>query len=60
MRNYRKRQIVKVYQQIKCSMIKGAFYREDLPICRVMNRSYCSILNHLKSEEEVLETLKRR
>lgn len=54
--NYRKRQIVKIYRYCRS---QGTLIIIE-PIDRLMNRAYCSILNHLKSEEEVLETLKRR
>lgn len=59
MRNYRKRQIVKVYK-LRAMKNKRDFRFSEGAYIGQKNRAYCSILNHIKSEEEVLKTLKRR
>lgn len=59
MRSYRKRQIVKVYK-LRAMKNKRDFRFFEGAYIGQKNRAYCSILNHLKNGEEVLELLKRR
>ena len=69
MRNYRKRQIVKVYKQCR-TLFKhllclesqmqplGFIYVRPLMVEVVRNRAYCSILNHCCKGDDVRKVFK--